>query len=59
MFSYTSLRTIMAMAVERDFQLERKLGAGGFGDVHLATRRFDGRQVAVKELRVDAGAAPR
>jgi len=52
----TSFLSSDLVAFERDFQLERKLGAGGFGDVHLATRRLDGRQVAVKELRVDAGA---
>lgn len=49
-----SLREIPADEMGRAMRSARKLGAGSFGEVHLATLR-DGVQYAVKSIRIDAG----
>ena len=47
----------LALAVEGRYRLERELGAGGMATVYLAEDLKHGRQVAIKVLHPDLGAA--
>ena len=50
------LEQLRAALADR-YDVERKLGEGGMAGVYLARDRRHGRQVAVKVLREDLGAA--